>query len=49
MKCLKYWSEEEIEIGEFVISIESQEEHEMYTIRYLIVQKVLRHEQMGKT
>ncbi|XP_048760432.2 uncharacterized protein LOC125669744 isoform X1 [Ostrea edulis] len=46
MKCLKYWSEEEIEIGEFVISIESQEEHEMYTIRYLIVQK---DEEMKKT
>jgi hypothetical protein len=40
MKCLKYWSDEETEIGDFVITLESREEHEMYTIRYLTVQKV---------
>ncbi|XP_061180979.1 receptor-type tyrosine-protein phosphatase T-like [Saccostrea echinata] len=40
MKCLKYWPEEEDKFGDIVIRLESQDNYENYTIRYLVVQQV---------
>lgn len=35
MKCLKYWPDNVMEFGDILVSLESQEEYEMYTIRHL--------------
>lgn len=38
MKCLKYWPDTELEIGPFILTLDTEDVHDQYTLRYLIVQ-----------
>ncbi|XP_062576947.1 uncharacterized protein LOC134238859 [Saccostrea cucullata] len=39
MKCLKYWPEDVIELGNIRIRLECEDNNENYTIRYMIVEQ----------
>lgn len=38
MKCLKYWPDTELEIGPFILTLDTEDVFDQYTLRYLIVQ-----------
>lgn len=38
MKCLKYWPDTELEIGPFILTLDTEDVYDQYTLRYLIVQ-----------
>lgn len=38
MKCLKYWPDTELEVGPFILTLDTEDVHDQYTLRYLIVQ-----------
>lgn len=42
MKCLKYWPDTELEIGPFILTLDTEDVHDQYTLRYLIVQHQVR-------
>nr|XP_034306378.1 uncharacterized protein LOC117682577 [Crassostrea gigas] len=38
MKCLKYWPDTELEIGPFILTLDTEDVHDQYTLRYFVVQ-----------
>lgn len=42
MKCLKYWPDTELEIGPFILTLDTEDVYDQYTLRYLIVQHQVR-------
>jgi hypothetical protein len=38
MKCLKYWPDTELDIGPYVIKLDTVDEYDHYVLRYMVVQ-----------